>query len=39
VYRGVVSADPDELRVLWHVTGPGKDVRLFTRYRRATLGG
>jgi hypothetical protein len=38
VYRGVVSAGPDELRVLWDVTGPDKDVRLFTRCRRATLG-
>ena len=37
VYRGVVSADPAELRVLWDVSGPGKDVRLFTRCRRATL--
>jgi len=37
LYRGVVSVDRAQLRVLWDVTGPGKDVRLFTRCRRATL--
>ena len=39
VYRGVVSVDAAgaELRVLWDVSGPEKDVRLFTRCRRATL--
>jgi hypothetical protein len=32
-YRGVVDVDParTELRVLWDVTGPAKDRRLFTR--------
>jgi hypothetical protein len=41
VYCGLVSVDAAqrELRVLWDVTGPAKDVRLFTRCRRATLGG
>jgi len=33
-YRGVVAAGDGELRVLWDVTGPHKDRRLFTRCRR-----
>lgn len=36
-YRGLVAVAPAELRVLWHVTGPAKDLRLFTRCRRARL--
>jgi hypothetical protein len=35
-YRGIVAVAPGELRVLWDVTGPTKDLRLFTRCRRAT---
>ena len=34
-YRGLVAADGDELRVLWDVTGPSKDCRLFTRCKRS----
>jgi hypothetical protein len=33
-YCGLVAVDGDELRVLWDVTGPHKDRRLFTRCRR-----
>ena len=35
-YRGLVAVDPagDLLRVLWDVTGPAKDRRLFTRCTR-----
>ena len=35
-YRGLVDVDPGrtELRVLWDVTGPDKDRRLFTRCTR-----
>ena len=35
-YRGVIDAEPPagRLRVLWDVTGPAKDQRLFTRCRR-----
>jgi Family of unknown function (DUF6314) len=38
-YRGLVDVDraATELRVLWDVTGPAKDLRLFTRCRRARL--
>jgi hypothetical protein len=35
LYRGFVDARPDRLRVLWDVTGPAKDQRLFTRCRRS----
>ena len=34
-YRGMVATDDGELRVLWDVSGPHKDRRLFTRCRRA----
>ena len=35
-YCGLVSVDPDRarLRVVWDVTGPAKDRRLFTRCTR-----
>ncbi len=35
-YRGLVDVDSarTQLRVLWDVTGPGKDRRLFTRCTR-----
>ena len=37
-YRGVVAIGPgdERLRVLWDVTGPDKDRRLFTRARRTS---
>ena len=31
LYRGLVDASPDRLRILWDVVGPTKDQRLFTR--------
>jgi hypothetical protein len=33
LYRGLISVDPSRrrLRVLWDVTGPGKDQRIVTR--------
>ena len=36
VYRGLVDVGPDRLRVLWDVTGPAKQQRLFTRCHRLT---
>jgi hypothetical protein len=37
VYRGIVDVDParTRLRVLWDVTGPGKDQRISTRCVRS----
>lgn len=34
VYRGLVSVSPPELRTLWDVTGPAKDLRILTRCLR-----
>jgi hypothetical protein len=34
LYRGLVDAAPDRLRVLWDVLGPGKDQRIFTTCSR-----
>jgi hypothetical protein len=34
LYRGLVDARPDRLRVLWDVIGPGKDQRILTRCSR-----
>lgn len=37
LYRGLISVNPTRarLRVLWDVTGPGKDQRIFTRCVRS----
>ncbi len=35
LYRGLIDARPDSLRILWDVVGPAKDQRLFTRCVRA----
>lgn len=34
-YSGLVRLDGSRLSVLWDVTGPAKDQRLFTRCRRS----